>query len=243
MVGMKEICGKIKSVQNMCKIMKVMEMVVVLKMCCVQECMCVVCLYVDKVCVIVVYMSCVNFEYCYLFMVVNDGVQMVGIIFVMMDKGLCGGLNINVLCVMVQKFKELEEKGQKVEVIVIGGKGFGFLNCFGVKVMLQVVYFGDILYLDKLIGVVKMQFDLYLEGKLLVVYIVYMCFVNMMKQEVVIEQLLLLLLDYFEVDDGMLVMLWDYIYELDVQVVVDELFVCYVEVLVYQVVVENMVFE
>lgn len=175
-------------------------------------------------------------------MVANDGAQTAGIILVTTDKGLCGGLNTNVLRATVQKFKELEEKGQKVEATAIGGKGLGFLNRFGAKVMSQVVHLGDTPHLDKLIGAVKTQLDLYSEGKLSAVYIAYTRFVNTMKQEAVIEQLLPLSSDHFEAMTvrrrrrGL-------IYEPDAQAVVDELLVRYVEALVYQAVAENMASE
>jgi len=225
MAGMKEIRGKIKSVQNTRKITKAMEMVAASKMRRAQERMRAARPYADKVRAIAAHMSRANPEYRHPFMVANEGAKTAGIILVTTDKGLCGGLNTNVLRASVQKFKELEEKGQKVEATAIGGKGLGFLNRFGAKVLSQVVHLGDTPHLDKLIGAVKTQLDLYSEGKLSAVYLAYTRFINTMKQEAVIEQLLPLSSEHFEADDGTPATSWDYIYEPDAQAVVDELLV------------------
>ena len=245
MAGMKEIRGKIKSVQNTRKITKAMEMVAASKMRRAQERMRAARPYADKVRAIAAHMSRANPEYRHPFMVANEGANTAGIILVTTDKGLCGGLNTNVLRATVQKFKELEDKGQKVDATAIGSKGLGFLNRFGAKVISQVVHMGDTPHLDKLIGAVKTQLDLYSEGKVSAVYLAYTRFVNTMKQEPVIEQLLPLSAERLEAnDDGTTPKsAWDYIYEPDAQTVVDELLVRYVEALVYQAVAENMASE
>jgi F-type H+-transporting ATPase subunit gamma len=244
MAGMKEIRGKIKSVQNTRKITKAMEMVAASKMRRAQERMRAARPYADKVRAIAAHMSRANLEYRHPFMTVNEGVGAAGIILVTTDKGLCGGMNTNVLRATLQKFKELDDKGTKVEATAIGSKGLGFLNRFGAKVVSQVVQLGDTPHLEKLIGAVKAQLDLYSEGKLSAVYLAYTRFVNTMKQEAVIEQLLPLSAEDFEgADDGTPKASWDYIYEPDAQLVVDELLVRYVEALVYQAVAENMASE
>ncbi|AJK44625.1 F0F1 ATP synthase subunit gamma [Burkholderia plantarii] len=244
MAGMKEIRGKIKSVQNTRKITKAMEMVAASKMRRAQERMRAARPYADKVRAIAAHMSRANPEYRHPFMVANDEAKTAGLILVTTDKGLCGGLNTNVLRATVNKLKELEKQGQKFEATAIGGKGLGFLNRFGGKVISQVVQLGDTPHLDKLIGAVKVQLDLYSEGKLSAVYIAYTRFINTMKQEAVIEQLLPLAADHFENGaDGTPSTSWDYIYEPDAQAVVDELLVRYVEALVYQAVAENMASE
>ena len=176
-------------------------------------------------------------------MVANEGAKAAGIILVTTDKGLCGGLNTNVLRATVNKLKELEQKGQTVEATAIGGKGFGFLNRVGAKVVSHVVQLGDTPHLEKLIGAVKVQLDLYSEGKISAVYLAYTRFINTMKQEPVIEQLLPLSSEHFERDETTPNSAWDYIYEPDAQAVVDELLVRYVEALVYQAVAENMASE
>jgi F-type H+-transporting ATPase subunit gamma len=246
MAGMKEIRGKIKSVQNTRKITKAMEMVAASKMRRAQERMRAARPYADKVRDIAAHMSRSNPEYRHPFMVSNDGAKTAGMILVTTDKGLCGGMNTNVLRAALQKFKELEGQGKTIEATAIGGKGLGFLNRLRAKVASNVVALGDTPHLEKLIGAVKVQLDMYSEGKISAVYLAYTRFVNTMKQEAVIEQLLPLSADQFErkEDEGTVPSTsWDYIYEPDAQAVVDELLVRYVEALVYQAVAENMASE
>jgi F-type H+-transporting ATPase subunit gamma len=246
MAGMKEIRGKIKSVQNTRKITKAMEMVAASKMRRAQERMRAARPYADKVRDIAAHMSRANPEYRHPFMVSNEGAKAAGIILVTTDKGLCGGMNTNVLRASMQKFKELEGQGKTIEATAIGTKGLGFLNRLRAKVVSNVVHLGDTPHLEKLIGAVKVQLDLYSEGKISAVYLAYTRFVNTMKQEPVIEQLLPLAADQFErkEEDGTTPSTqWDYIYEPDAQAVVDELLVRYVEALVYQAVAENMASE
>ncbi|PRX34499.1 ATP synthase F1 subcomplex gamma subunit [Paraburkholderia sp. BL18I3N2] len=246
MAGMKEIRGKIKSVQNTRKITKAMEMVAASKMRRAQERMRAARPYADKVRDIAAHMSRANPEYRHPFMVSNEGAKATGIILVTTDKGLCGGMNTNVLRASLQKFKELEGQGKTIEATAIGTKGLGFLNRLRAKVVSNVVHLGDTPHLEKLIGAVKVQLDLYSEGKVSAVYLAYTRFVNTMKQEPVIEQLLPLSADQFErkEEDGTTPSTqWDYIYEPDAQAVVDELLVRYVEALVYQAVAENMASE
>ena len=246
MAGMKEIRGKIKSVQNTRKITKAMEMVAASKMRRAQERMRAARPYADKVRDIAAHMSRSNPEYRHPFMVSNDGAKTAGIILVTTDKGLCGGMNTNVLRASLLKFKELEGQGKTIEATAIGSKGLGFLNRLRAKVASNVVHLGDTPHLEKLIGAVKVQLDMYSEGKISAVYLAYTRFVNTMKQEAVIEQLLPLSADQFErkEDEGTVPSTsWDYIYEPDAQAVVDELLVRYVEALVYQAVAENMASE
>ncbi|MBB5409120.1 MULTISPECIES: F0F1 ATP synthase subunit gamma [unclassified Paraburkholderia] len=246
MAGMKEIRGKIKSVQNTRKITKAMEMVAASKMRRAQERMRAARPYADKVRDIAAHMSRANPEYRHPFMVSNEGAKAAGIILVTTDKGLCGGMNTNVLRASLQKFKELEGQGKTFEATAIGSRGLGFLNRLQAKVVSNVVQLGDTPHLEKLIGAVKVQLDLYSEGKISAVYLAYTRFVNTMKQEPVIEQLLPLSADQFErtEEDGTTPSTqWDYIYEPDAQAVVDELLVRYVEALVYQAVAENMASE
>jgi F-type H+-transporting ATPase subunit gamma len=246
MAGMKEIRGKIKSVQNTRKITKAMEMVAASKMRRAQERMRAARPYADKVRDIAAHMSEANPEYRHPFMVKNAGAKTAGVILVTTDKGLCGGMNTNVLRALVQKFKDLEAQGIKVESSAIGGKGLSFLNRFGGKVVSQVTHLGDTPHLEKLIGAIKVQLDLYSEGRLSAVYLAYTRFINTMKQEPVMEQLLPLTTERFEKradEDPTPKTAWDYIYEPDAQTVVDDLLVRYVEALVYQAVAENMASE
>lgn len=245
MAGMKEIRGKIKSVQNTRKITKAMEMVAASKMRRAQERMRAARPYADKVRDIAAHMSRANPEYRHPFMVENNDAKVAGVILVTTDKGLCGGMNTNVLRATLQKLKDLEASGKSVEATAIGSKGLGFLNRLRAKVVSNVVQLGDTPHLEKLIGAIKVQLDQYSEGKLSAVYLAYTRFVNTMKQEPVIEQLLPLSAERLTAnDDGTTPKsAWDYIYEPDAQTVVDELLVRYVEALVYQAVAENMASE
>ncbi|HEV7836108.1 MAG TPA: F0F1 ATP synthase subunit gamma [Caballeronia sp.] len=251
MAGMKEIRGKIKSVQNTRKITKAMEMVAASKMRRAQERMRSARPYADKIRDVAAHMSAATPEYRHPFMVENRGAKAAGIILVTTDKGLCGGMNTNILRAALLKFKELEQKGQTVEASAIGSKGLGFLNRLKAKTVSQVTHLGDTPHLEKLIGAIKVQLDLYSEGKISAVYLAFTRFINTMKQEAVIEQLLPLSASDFARKDGLnkdseLVTpktSWDYIYEPDAQTVVDELLVRYVEALVYQAVAENMASE
>lgn len=122
-------------------------------------------------------------------MQVNDA-KKVGVIVVTTDKGLCGGMNTNVLRVVTNKLRELQDAGVAADAVAIGGKGLGFLNRVGAKVVSHATGLGDTPHLDKLIGPVKVLLDQYAEGKLSAVYLSYTKFINTMKQESVVEQLL-----------------------------------------------------
>ncbi|QSN61239.1 F0F1 ATP synthase subunit gamma [Caballeronia sp. M1242] len=246
MAGMKEIRGKIKSVQNTRKITKAMEMVAASKMRRAQERMRSARPYADRVRAIAAHMSAANPEYRHPFMVKNDGAKAAGLILVTTDKGLCGGMNTNILRASLNRIKELDQSGVSIEASAIGGKGLGFLNRLRARIVSQVTQLGDTPHLEKLIGAIKVQLDLYSEGKVNAVYLAYTRFVNTMKQEPVIEQLLPLSIDDLHKQESEAETpktSWDYIYEPDAQTVVDDLLVRYVEALVYQAVAENMASE
>lgn len=243
MAGMKEIRGKIKSVQNTRKITKAMEMVAASKMRRAQERMRAARPFAEKVREIASHMSEANPEYRHAFMTHNEGVKRAGMILVTTDKGLCGGMNTNILRAVLNKHRELDQRGVTLETTTIGGKGAAFLHRFGAKIVSQVSQMGDTPHLDKLIGVVKTQLDAYAAGELEVVYLAYTRFVNTMKQEPVIEQLLPLPQSTLARKDSGRTDNWDYIYEPDAQAVIDDLLVRYVEALVYQGVAENMASE
>ena len=244
MAGSKEIRTKIKSVQNTRKITKAMEMVSASKMRKAQERMRAARPYGDKIRNIAAHMSGANPEYRHPFLIRRAEIKTAGVILVTTDKGLCGGLNTNVLRMLTAKLKELETAGVKIETTAIGNKGFGFLNRIGAKVVSHAVQIGDRPHLDKLIGPVKVQLDAYAAGKIDVVYLAYTGFINTMKQEPQIEQLLPLTADKFAQSDAeKRAYGWDYIYEPDAKSVVDDLLVRYVEAIVYQAVAENMASE
>ena len=241
MANSKEIRTKIKSVQNTRKITKAMEMVAASKMRRAQERMRAARPYADKIRNIAAHLGQANPEYRHPFLIVREQVKNAGVIVITTDKGLCGGLNTNILRAVTNKLKELDGQGVKVEATAFGNKGFGFLNRIGAKVVSHATHLGDKPHLDKLIGPVKVQLDAYAEGKVDVVYIAYTRFVNTMKQEPVIEQLLPLASERFaQTEAEKKAYGWDYIYEPDAKTVIDELMTRYVEALVYQAVVENM---
>ncbi len=184
----KEIRSQIKSVENTKKITKAMEMVAASKMRKAQERMLAARPYSEKVRNIAAHLGEANPEYTHPFMQVNGDAKKAGVIVVTTDKGLCGGLNTNVLRVVINKVRDLQGAGVAVEAVAIGNKGLGFLNRSGVKVVSQVTGLGDQPHLDKLIGPVKSLLDQYAEGKLNAVYLCYTKFINTMKQESVVEQ-------------------------------------------------------
>ena len=248
MAAGKEIRGKIKSFENTKKITKAMEMVSVSKMRKAQERMRAARPYAEKIRSLAANLSLATPEYKHPFMVANDTAKVAGVIAVTTDKGLCGGLNTNVLRALTAKLRELEGQGQKIEAVAIGNKGFGFLNRIGATVVSHVTQLGDKPHLDKLIGPVKVLLDAYAEGKLSAVYLTYTRFINTMKQEPVVLQLLPLSADSLKGDQpegvaGSGSHGWDYIYEPDAVTVIDELLVRYTEALVYQAVAENMASE
>ena len=244
MAGSKEIRTKIKSVQNTRKITKAMEMVAASKMRKAQERMRAARPYADKIRNVAAHMAEANPEYRHPFLVKRDAVKNAGVIVVTTDKGLCGGLNTNVLRLVVAKFKELETTNVKIQVTAIGNKGFGFMNRLGAKLVSHVIGLGDTPHLERLIGAVKLQLDAYEKGEVDVVYVAYTKFINTMKQESVVEQLLPLTADKLTQSAAeKQAYSWDYIYEPDAQTVVDDLLVRYVEALVYQAVAENMASE
>ncbi len=240
MAAGKEIRGKIKSVENTKKITKAMEMVAASKMRKAQDRMRAARPYSDKIRNITANLSQANPEYTHVFMESNDA-KSVGMIVVTTDKGLCGGLNTNLLRVVTTKLKESQAAGHDTQAVAIGNKGFGFLNRIGAKVVSHVTQLGDKPHLDKLIGPVKVLLDAYSAGKINAVYLCYTKFVNTMRQEPVVEQLLPLTADRLTADKDQHG--WDYIYEPDAQTVIDDLLIRYVEALVYQAVAENMASE
>jgi F-type H+-transporting ATPase subunit gamma len=241
MPGSKEIRSKIKSVQNTRKITKAMEMVAASKMRKAQERMRRARPYADKVRNIAAHLATANPEYKHPFLVEHDSVKAAGLIVVTTDKGLCGGLNTNLLRVVTNKLRELEKAGESIVVTAIGNKGLGFFNRIGAKVVSHLTQMGDTPHLEKLIGPIKVQLDAYTRGEIDQVFLCYTRFINTMKQEPVIEQLLPLSNERMQEQSHELS--WDYLYEPDAQTVLDDLLIRYVEALVYQAVAENMASE
>ena len=245
MAAGKEIRGKIKSVENTKKITKAMEMVAASKMRKAQERMRAARPYAEKIRSLAANLSKATPEYKHPFLVANEGVKTAGYIVVTTDKGLCGGMNTNVLRAVTLKLRDMESQAMKAEAVAIGNKGLGFLNRVGVKVVSHATQLGDKPHLEKLIGPVKVLLDAYAEGKLSAVYLCYTGFINTMKQEPLVQQLLPLTAGSMEssVPVGAGSHGWDYLYEPDAATVIDELLVRYTEALVYQAVAENMASE
>ncbi|MBS0355604.1 MAG: F0F1 ATP synthase subunit gamma [Proteobacteria bacterium] len=241
MASGKEIRNKIKSVQNTKKITKAMEMVAASKMRKAQDRMRAARPYAEKIRRLAANLSAANItDYKHPFLVKKDNAKRVGLIVVTTDKGLCGGLNTNTLRVGLNALKNWESTGvSDIRVTAIGNKGLGFMQRLGAKVVSHVTQLGDTPHLEKLIGPVKVMIDAFQNGELDEVHIVYSRFINTMKQEPQLEQLLPLTGERLGTPEGT----WDYLYEPDAQVVIDELLVRYVEALVYQAVAENMASE
>lgn len=239
MAGGKEIRTKIKSVQNTQKITRAMEMVAASKMRKAQDRMRAARPYAEKIRNVAAHLSHAHPEYRHPFVVTKENPKRIGLIVVTSDKGLCGGLNTNVLRMILHKMKEWEAAGVGVEVCALGGKGFGFMQRSGASVLAHLTGLGDTPHLEKLIGPVKVMLDAYTEGKIDALQICFTRFINTMKQEPVMEQLLPISGDAMGSAKGH----WDYIYEPDAKEVIDELLVRYIETLVYQAVAENMASE
>ena len=263
MPGSKEIRTKIKSVENTRKITRAMEMVAAAKMRKAQDRMRAARPYADKIRNVAAHLSRANPEYKHPFLVKREDAKNIGLIVVTSDKGLCGGLNTNVLRLAVNSMKTWEAEGKGISVCPIGNKGFGFMNRLGAKVASHLTGLGDTPHIEKLIGAVKVMLDAYVAGEIDAIYLSYNRFINTMKQEPAVEQLLPLTdlsanveqathaKDNVTASDvvksavqvGVAKGNWDYIYEPDAKVVIDELLVRYIESLVYQAVVENMASE
>ena len=240
----KEIRGKIKSVENTRKITKAMEMVAASKMRKAQERMRAARPYADKIRNITAHLSEANPEYKSPYMRTGGTSKAVGFIVVTTDKGLCGGLNTNVLRAVTVKMKEVQSAGGTIHTVAIGNKGLGFLNRIGATVLSHAVQLGDAPQLDKLIGPVKVMLDAFVAGKLDAVYLCYTKFINTMKQEPLVEPLLPLVPAKLEQTAAEKKQYgWDYIYEPDAPTVIDDLMTRYIEALVYQGVAENMASE
>jgi F-type H+-transporting ATPase subunit gamma len=244
----KEIRGKIKSVENTRKITKAMEMVAASKMRKAQDRMRAARPYAQRIAAITANLSKANPEYRSPLMrePVAGKARNVGFIVVTTDKGLCGGLNTNVLRAVTTRMRDVQTAGGKISTVAIGNKAFGFLNRAGANVVAHAVQLGDAPSLERLIGPVKVMLEMFVEGKLDEVVLVFTRFINTMKQEPMMVPLLPLsseamAVQAVEKDAGGHT--WDYIYEPDANVVIDELLKRYLEALVYQGVAESMASE
>lgn len=202
--------------------------------------------YGEKIRNVAAHMSKANTEYRHPFLIERDTVKRIGIIVVTSDKGLCGGLNTNVLRKVVTQMKGWQSEGEQIEVCCIGNKGLGFMSRVGANVTSQVTGLGDTPDIARLIGAVKIVLDGYSQDRFDRVYIFYNRFINTMKQEPVMEQLLPLTDERIKSDESegdKTKTPWDYIYEPEAKPVIDDIMVRYIEAIVYQAVAENMASE
>jgi len=241
MAGSKEIRTKIKSVQSTRKITKAMEMVAASKMKKAQDRMRAARPYVGRMVAIVRHLAHANTEYRHPFLLNRPQVKSVGMIVVTSDKGLCGGLNTNAMRLALGKMKAWQANGVAVQVTAIGNKGLGFMQRLKANIVSQVINVGDRPHMDKIIGPVKVQLDLYLDGKIDELFIVATRFENTMKQTPVALQILPIASLGEEADKRAFP--WDYIYEPDSKTVLEGLLIRYIEAVIYQAVNENMASE
>jgi len=248
MAGSREIRNKIKSVQSTRKITKAMEMVSVSKMKKAQERMRATRPYLEKTFNIVMHIAKANTEYKHPFLSPRETVKRVGVILVTTDKGLCGGLNTNVLRMVTQQHKEWRAKGLEVDYVVIGNKGLGFLQRLGANIISSAVQLGDRVHVDKLVGPMKVMIDKYLSGEVDEIHVFYTTFVNTMRQESRHGRIVPIPDQYrtptgevrkVEISDGA----WDYLYEPDARELLDGMMRRYMEAIVFQMVNENQASE
>ena len=239
MPGTKEIRVKIKSVQNTRKITKAMEMVAASKMRKAQERMRAARPYGEKIRNVAAHISHANPEYRHPFLVPRDTVKRVGLIVITTDKGLCGALNTNLLRMVLNQYKAWQAEGEEVDVCCIGNKGFGFMQRLGANLVSHAIQLGDRPQMDKLIGAVKVMLDSYTRDRFDRLLIGYTRFINTMKQEPVIEQLLPLSGERLGAPESV----WDYLYEPEAKAVLDQVMTRYIEAIIFQAVAENMASE
>src|SRR3990172_1277533 len=239
MPGTKEIRVKIRSVQNTRKITKAMEMVAASKMRKAQDRMRHARPYGEKIRNVAAHISYANPEYRHPFLVRRDSVERVGLIVITTDKGLCGALNTNLLRMVLSQYKAWQAEGEEIDVCPLGNKGLGFMQRLGANIVSHAIQLGDRPQMEKLIGAVKVMLDGYVKDRFDRLLIGYTRFVNTMKQEPVIEQLLPLAGDRMGVPGTV----WDYIYEPEAKVVLDQVLRRYIEAIIFQAVAENMASE
>jgi F-type H+-transporting ATPase subunit gamma len=239
MPGTKEIRMKIRSVQNTRKITKAMEMVAASKMRKAQERMRKARPYGEKIRNVAAHISHANPEYRHPFLVEHDTVKRVGIIVITTDKGLCGALNTNLLRMVLTQYKKWQAEGEEIDVCALGNKGFGFLQRLGAHIVSHAVQLGDRPQMEKLIGAVKVMLDGYTSNRFDRLVLGYTRFINTMKQEPVVEQLLPLSGERLGAPETV----WDYLYEPEARAVLDQVMTRYIEALIFQAVSENMASE
>jgi F-type H+-transporting ATPase subunit gamma len=249
MAGFKEIKNKIKSVQSTRKITKAMEMVSASKMKKAQDRMRASRPYVERALQIALHVAKANTEYRHPFLAKRETVKRVGAIVVTTDKGLCGGLNTNILRLVLNAHKEWRAKGLEVDYCAIGAKGLGFLGRLGASVVSHVEQLGDRPHLDRMVGPVKVLLDKYVDGTIDELHVFFTTFINTMKQEARHGTMLPIPETFRAPGTGEVRKAdaaagsWDYIYEPDAKELLDGVLRRYAEAIVFQMVNENMASE
>ena len=253
MAGAKEIRGKISSIQNTQKITSAMEMVAASKMRKAQARMAATRPYADKMVNVIGHLAYANSEYPHPYLIAADSVTRVGYVVITTDRGLCGGLNVNLFRRLIKDFQSRHDNGVTIQTAAIGRKGAQFLKRTGSNVDAEVDGLGDAPGLPDVIGPIRAMLEAYDEGRIQELHLVHNRFVNTMTQEPTIRRLLPLEPPDSSVSAGnrdeqreleaLRERHWDYIYEPEAAEVLDALLQRYIESLVYQGVVENIACE
>ena len=239
MAGSKEITGKIKSIENTKKVTSALEMVSASKIRKSQDMMNATRPYTRMIRRVMGHLSKANPEYRHPFTVRREETRKVGYIIVSTDRGLCGGLNINLFKLVLGSIQEWQGKGADVSLVTLGKKASAFFKNINVEIAAHASDLGERPQIEDLIGSIKVMLDAYREEKIDLVYIVYNDFINTMSQRPMLEQLLPLP----DTDDEEVRDIWDYIYEPDAETLLDTVLVRYIEADVYHAVLENLASE
>lgn len=235
----REIRTKIGSIKNTQKITNAMELVAASKMRKAQDRMATSRPYATKIRKVISHVASSHSEYPHPYLQTRENIQRVGFIVVTTDRGLCGGLNVNLFRTLLPEIKQWEDKQMEVDLCLIGKKGEAYFQRVGGKIVAAADHLGDAPEVQKLVGIVRVMLDRYDEGKLDAVYIVSNEFINTMTQKPQINQLLPL-----KAEDQSSQGHWDYIYEPDAsKELLTQLLIRYIESQVYQAVVENIACE
>lgn len=243
MASLKEIRAKVTSIKSTQKITRAMQMVAASKMRRAQERMETGRPYADGMRRVISHLVHAQADYKHAYMV-SRPVNRVGFVVITSDRGLAGGLNINLFKALLKSTKEYQGQSVEIEYAAIGSKGVGFFKSFGGKVSSVVTDYGDSPEFETISIPVKVMLDDYNNGRLDRIYLVYNRFVNAMTQKPVVEQLVPIAEGAFDDESGVLAShSWDYIYEPDAKTLIDGLLERYVESIVYQAVIENIASE
>jgi F-type H+-transporting ATPase subunit gamma len=238
MAGAKEIRSKIASIKSTQKITKAMQMVAASKMRKAQERMLATRPYAEKIQNVISHLAHAHPEYHHPYLIEREA-KRVGLIIISTDRGLCGGLNINLFKTAITSMRQWDADGLDLDLTLVGSKSSGFFKRIGKNVVSTATQLGDAPSIVELIGTVKVMLDAYTAGTIDRLYLAHNTFVNTMTQSPVVKQLIPV---QGEVDKE-LETHWDYIYEPDSKPVMDALMIRYIESLVYQGVVENVACE